>query len=186
MSIHQSHGRILSCGQCFEHCGPACPCRCHATALVANVTYFSYRHNRRISPHVPPERWASVYGDVEPLEELYQREGAVMADRYFVAVYDGHVIGARTTRRLFTHAVLYFPENGGAYANFFRSEEAAITTGLEWHPSIRSKQVVEVIETKRRYQVGEEWVDDEELRQTDVAYFADGDDDAWRDEDGAR
>ena len=33
-----------------------------ATQFVDELTYGSYRHNRRIAPDVTPERWEIIYG----------------------------------------------------------------------------------------------------------------------------
>lgn len=43
--------------------------------LVDELTYINYRHNRQISPHVSPERWAKVYGPTsKAMETRYQGE----------------------------------------------------------------------------------------------------------------
>ncbi len=45
------------------------------TELIDELTYRNYEHNRRISPHVTPERWAKSYGPtVAAMEERFQRE----------------------------------------------------------------------------------------------------------------
>ena len=35
-------------------------------AIVQDLTFQNYAHNRRISPHVTPERWERVYGPSRP------------------------------------------------------------------------------------------------------------------------
>lgn len=43
--------------------------------VVDYLTYRNYVHNRRIAPHVTPERWEKVYGPgAREMEEQYQRE----------------------------------------------------------------------------------------------------------------
>jgi len=45
------------------------------TELIDELTYRNYEHNRRISPHVSPKRWAKSYGpSTEAMEERFQRE----------------------------------------------------------------------------------------------------------------
>lgn len=38
------------------------------------LTYTSYRHNRRLAPHISVEAWGRVFEDVERYETLYQLE----------------------------------------------------------------------------------------------------------------
>lgn len=47
-----------------------------ARNIVDSLTYMSYTHNRRISPHVTPEQWKTVFGanTVEIFEPLFQLE----------------------------------------------------------------------------------------------------------------
>jgi hypothetical protein len=44
--------------------------------LMADLTYSNYKFNRERSPHIPPERWAQVFGSSAwvMLEARYQRE----------------------------------------------------------------------------------------------------------------
>lgn len=43
--------------------------------LIAQLTYSSYRANRRMAPDITPERWKKVYGDsVDVMEQQYQAE----------------------------------------------------------------------------------------------------------------
>ena len=41
-------------------------------ALVNQLTYDSYYHNRRLHPNVPLSEWAKIFQDVDSLEERYQ------------------------------------------------------------------------------------------------------------------
>ena len=43
-------------------------------SMVDELTYASYRFNRRNSPDVSPERWARIYSNVEGMEERFQAE----------------------------------------------------------------------------------------------------------------
>lgn len=42
--------------------------------MLDELTYRSYRHNRRLAPDVTPEGWAKVFEHGELLEARYQRE----------------------------------------------------------------------------------------------------------------
>lgn len=43
--------------------------------LVADLTYISYAHNRKLAPHLTPESWKRVYGEaVDRMEAQYQAE----------------------------------------------------------------------------------------------------------------
>lgn len=42
--------------------------------IVDELTYRSYAHNRRMFPHVAPERWAVIFSNAEALEARYLRE----------------------------------------------------------------------------------------------------------------
>ncbi len=43
--------------------------------IVNHLIYCSYHHNRKISPHVTPERWAKVYGpNTMVMEAKFQKE----------------------------------------------------------------------------------------------------------------
>ena len=44
-------------------------------AIVNELTYQNYAHNRKISPDITPEQWEKVYGDESPqMEERFQNE----------------------------------------------------------------------------------------------------------------
>ena len=42
--------------------------------VVDYLTYCSYAHNRRIAPHISPERWAKIYPDAAKLEAKFQAD----------------------------------------------------------------------------------------------------------------
>lgn len=42
--------------------------------LVGSLTYSCYRFNRERSPDITPEKWGSIFKDVEKMEVLYQAE----------------------------------------------------------------------------------------------------------------
>ena len=45
--------------------------------IIYDLTYTSYAHNRRIAPHITPERWRKVYGPaVDEMEERFQRDSS--------------------------------------------------------------------------------------------------------------
>jgi hypothetical protein len=49
--------------------------RIGSSTIVDELTYSSYAHNRRISPHISPERWMHVFGpEVQELEMRFQAE----------------------------------------------------------------------------------------------------------------
>jgi hypothetical protein len=45
-----------------------------AAEVVDYLTYCNYAHNRRISPHITPERWARIYPNATALETKFQAE----------------------------------------------------------------------------------------------------------------
>lgn len=48
-------------------------------ALLDELTYASYAHNRINSPQVTPSQWAKIYPNVDALEARYQRALGVEA-----------------------------------------------------------------------------------------------------------
>lgn len=42
--------------------------------LIDELTYTNYAHNRRISPHISPERWARIYPNAEAMERRFKTE----------------------------------------------------------------------------------------------------------------
>lgn len=42
--------------------------------LIGNLNYACYRHNREISPDIPPHDWGNVFKNWEELEARYQLE----------------------------------------------------------------------------------------------------------------
>jgi hypothetical protein len=45
------------------------------TELVVDLIYLSYFHNRKLTPDVTPEQWASIFGPrVKDLEDRFQAE----------------------------------------------------------------------------------------------------------------
>lgn len=46
--------------------------------LIDELTYQNYAANRAYAPHIPPERWARMYGDVREMEARYQAELAII------------------------------------------------------------------------------------------------------------
>ena len=42
--------------------------------LVCELTYINYAHNRRLSPHIAPDRWARIYPNAEAMEKRFQAE----------------------------------------------------------------------------------------------------------------
>lgn len=43
-------------------------------AIIDELTYISYAHNREIAPHISPERWRKLYGQrTEAMEARYQK-----------------------------------------------------------------------------------------------------------------
>jgi len=43
--------------------------------LISDLTYFNYRHNRRLTPETMPEQWALLYGpQTEAMEARFQKE----------------------------------------------------------------------------------------------------------------
>ena len=43
--------------------------------VIDSLTYVNYRHNRRISPDISPERWAKIFGPgASAMEARYQQE----------------------------------------------------------------------------------------------------------------
>lgn len=53
-------------------------------AIIDNLIYINYKHNRELSPHITPSRWALVYGEAEvkEMEKAYTQEqlGEVFSD----------------------------------------------------------------------------------------------------------
>ena len=48
-----------------------------AKTPMSELTYGSYRHNRRLFPHWTPEQWKQVYGeDVRAYERRFQQDQA--------------------------------------------------------------------------------------------------------------
>jgi len=45
-----------------------------ARQIVDELTYINYAHNRRISPHVTPERWAELFPNAQAMEARFQTE----------------------------------------------------------------------------------------------------------------
>jgi hypothetical protein len=45
--------------------------------IVQELTYINYACNRDYAPHVEPERWGRIYGDVREMEARYQAEKAI-------------------------------------------------------------------------------------------------------------
>jgi hypothetical protein len=45
-----------------------------ATEVVDYLTYCNYAHNRRISPHITPERWAKIYPNAAAMEAKFQAD----------------------------------------------------------------------------------------------------------------
>jgi hypothetical protein len=43
-------------------------------ALIDELSYRSYAHNREQAPHISPQSWAKVVPNAEQMEERYQRE----------------------------------------------------------------------------------------------------------------
>jgi len=48
-------------------------------ALIDNLTYAGYRHNRDLFPRIAPERWARVFKHAAVLEKRYQDEEEALA-----------------------------------------------------------------------------------------------------------
>lgn len=49
-----------------------------ANAIIADLTYINYAHNRDAAPHITPEGWKKVYGpEVDAMEARYQAERAI-------------------------------------------------------------------------------------------------------------
>lgn len=43
--------------------------------VIDHLTYASYKHNRDISPEVPPARWVTIYGpNATAMEAQYQKD----------------------------------------------------------------------------------------------------------------
>ena len=42
--------------------------------IADELTYINYAHNRRLSPHISPERWEKVYPNAQALEARFQEE----------------------------------------------------------------------------------------------------------------
>lgn len=42
--------------------------------ILDKLTYWSYAHNRRISPEITPEQWATVWPGAPALEAKFQEE----------------------------------------------------------------------------------------------------------------
>lgn len=81
--------------------------------------------------------------------------------RFFAAVHQGVVVGARSSTRPITHAVVYEGARG-PFATFHTSEgDARQAAGTFYGPL--TKHVVEAAETMGRVQVGDRWR--EELRR---------------------
>ena len=45
--------------------------------IFAELDYISYRANRRMSPHVAPERWKKIYKRVDEMEARFAAENKV-------------------------------------------------------------------------------------------------------------
>ena len=52
--------------------------------IIDTLIYINYKHNRELSPHITPDRWALVYGEAEvkEMERAYTQEllGEVFSD----------------------------------------------------------------------------------------------------------
>jgi hypothetical protein len=48
-------------------------------ALLDNLTYYCYRHNRKLSPEISPEQWARIFGSTEAFEVRFQKEQVLNA-----------------------------------------------------------------------------------------------------------
>lgn len=46
-------------------------------AIVDELTYRNYAHNRALAPHITPQRWARIYPRADELEARYQAEQAI-------------------------------------------------------------------------------------------------------------
>lgn len=89
--------------------------------------------------------------------------GAVV--RFYAAVKDGRVVASCSTVRRYRYAVLHFTKVG-TFATFHTTPEGADRASIHMLASAPQKEIVEVIETKRRLQPGAPF---------DVAEVHDGD-----------
>jgi len=44
------------------------------TSAVDFLVYASYKANRNLAPHISPERWEAIFGDITELELRFQNE----------------------------------------------------------------------------------------------------------------
>lgn len=54
--------------------------------LVDELTYTNYAHNRRLSPHITPERWAKIYPNAEAMEARFTADAVKAQDMLRSAV----------------------------------------------------------------------------------------------------
>jgi hypothetical protein len=60
--------------------------------VVDELTYKSYRQQRKLCPEKPAERWVPIFGDVTEMEERYQAEQAATYDKSFDEALANHLL----------------------------------------------------------------------------------------------
>lgn len=66
-------------------------------AMIDNLTYASYKHNRQQFPQISPERWALIFPHASDLEEIYQHQLKNPFAEHGISVeaYNDHIFGRR-------------------------------------------------------------------------------------------